>query len=137
MADDEHLGARLLAQALRKLVEDRAQPRLKVGAAGLERDVVRDVQLQLVVGRLRDLHPGAGGGLLHLHALVFHVTRPGVAARRADGSTNGGALAVANQSASHGAHASTDAGVALRFGHVGAAGGQQRGRGGGNEQATA
>ena len=28
MADDEHLGARLLAQALRKLVEDRAQPGL-------------------------------------------------------------------------------------------------------------
>ena len=43
MADDEHLGARLLAQALRKLVEDRAQPLEGDGVAEIFKGFQLDV----------------------------------------------------------------------------------------------
>jgi len=137
VADHQHFGARLLAQALCELVQDRAQARLQVGAAGFKGNVVGDVQLELVVRRLRDLHAGAGGGGLHLLALVFHVLRPGVAAGRARCGRRADVAGRIAAPRGHGTDAGADARVALGFGHVGATGQHDGGRRGGQHQAAA
>ena len=104
------------------MVQDRAQVGLDIGTTGVKRDVAGDVQLELVVRRLRHRHAGACGGLLHRGLLVLHVLGPDVAAQRAQSSANGRTtFAVSNDHASQRANARTGRGAFLRFAHVGAA----------------
>ena len=61
MADDVDVGLGIAGQVLRELVQHRAQAGLDVGLADVEGDVARDLQLEPVVLRPRDLDAGALG----------------------------------------------------------------------------
>jgi len=128
--DDAHGGCRVRVQRLREAVENRLEIGLDVGATGVERDVARNLELQLVVGGLRNAHAGAGRSLLHRLLLVFHALGPDVGAdaagrcaehragaRRAAAATH----RAAQRRAHHGADTGADRGALLGFGHVGAA----------------
>ena len=122
MSDDADLGVGLAAQALRKLVQDRPQVWLDVGLARVERNVTRNIQLELIVGRLRYRHASAGSSLFHRSLLLGHLRRPDVATQRADTSAHRrSAPAVANGGARQGTQTATNGGTALRVTHVGAA----------------
>ncbi|EWS59523.1 hypothetical protein Y694_02649 [Methylibium sp. T29-B] len=138
VADHAHLQRRVVGQAVGKAVEHGAQFGLDGRLAGVEGDVARHVELELVVGGARHVDAGALRGLLHRAALLFHLLGPHVAghraAQRADRRAGGRAfLAVADQHAGHRTDGRADAGalggVLLLLAHVGAAAGQQRGRG--------
>ena len=133
MTDDDDFQARLLAQAVGKGVQHRAQAGDDLRAVGGKGNVAGHAELELVVGRL--LHPDAGacGHALHVAALVFHVLRPGVGAQRAYGRANGRTPAIANEAARRRAHAGADHDVALPFSDVGAASQHGGGAGGGQQ----
>src|SRR5690606_1582646 len=79
MADHGDQGGRVLVQAAGEFIQDRAEVRLDVGAADVERDVAGNVELEPVVLGLADLDAGALGGLFHLAFLLFHAAGPNVA----------------------------------------------------------
>jgi len=62
VADHAHAGGGGALQAIGDLVEHLRQVALDVGAAGVERQLVGNHEVQLVVGRLLDHHARALGG---------------------------------------------------------------------------
>ena len=144
MADDAHPGLGVAQHALGKGVQDGAEIGLDVGPVDGKGNFTGNVELELVVGGLRHLHPGATGAGLHLPLLLFHAGGPDVAADGARTSTNGrtahGPAAAVGGRAQHGAGNGADGGTAggaflLFRRHVGAASQHQGGQQGGCENA--
>jgi len=72
-------NARLRVEALGKLVEHRAHLWFDLGAAGIEREVARHAELELVVGCANDIDSGALRRARHFRAFRFHVPAPQIA----------------------------------------------------------
>jgi hypothetical protein len=130
MADDRDRCHRVLLERRRQTIENRTHIRLDVIAADVEGNIARNVELELIVGGLRNLYPGAGRGLLHRRFLFLHALRPEVASRGPEGGPDGGtgsgtfALVAAGRrtaddGAGHGADRGAGSGVTLGFGHAG------------------
>ncbi|MNV91847.1 hypothetical protein D3C71_1863880 [compost metagenome] len=125
MAHDAHIGVHVVAQAIGEAVKHRSEVALDVGAAGVERDVAGNVELELVVLRLRHGNARALRRGFHLALLLFHVLRPDVGAQGAHTRAHQRARAglAARGRAEHRAgqrtHARTRGRAALGVGHAG------------------
>src|SRR5690606_29500893 len=126
VTDNSDSGSSVADQAFSKFVQHRPEVGFDFCAAGIERDIAGDFQLQTIVLGLRDLHASTGSCLLHFLLLRFHSLGPDVAGNGAsncaDASTNGGALATARNGANYGTGAGTNGGALgstfLRLGHI-------------------
>ena len=140
MAHDPHFGIRVAAQAGGKLVQHGRKSRADVRAAHGEGDVAGNVELELVVCGLCHTNTGALGSGLHVAPLLFQVGRPDVGAQGTHAGTYGSPRACmatgggADQRSGHCAHTCAGGGVFLGFGHVRAAGQEQRSGGHGNKR---
>ncbi len=129
MADDVDRRCRVLVQAGGELVQDGRKVGLDARAAGVKRDVARDVQLQAVVGRLGHGDARTCSRLFHRDLLVLHALRPDIAAHcaghAAQHCASDGTVTAADGRAQDGtcnsANASALRGAALGVAHVGAA----------------
>jgi len=137
VADDPHGRRGIRAKRLREAVEDRPEVRLDVGSSGAERHVARHLELELVVGRLRDRDAGALGRLLHRPLLLLHLLRPhvgatadcGGAARGTGPRATGAVDHAADERAAERAEPGAGRGILLGLVHAGAAGGERDGQG--------
>jgi len=113
---------------------------LQGSAAGGKRDVVGDVELELVVFGARHGHAGAFGGFFHGLLLGFHALGPDVADYRAGDAADGRTrhlVAFGGSTDGHagqGAQAGAGGGALLGVVHVGASAQGDGGTGGGDEE---
>ena len=130
MAHDAHIGVGVVAQALGELVQHWRKVGLNVRAPHGKRDVTRNIEHELVVGRLRDGDTGALRRALHVPLLALHVLRPDVGAQGPYARTHHGSgpctspCGGPDDGPCQRANARTRGGAALRVVHACATGGQ-------------
>ena len=124
VADDGHIGDRVLVQGLGQAVQDGAHVAVEHGRVGGEACIGRHVDLQAVVGGLADLHGRAGSGLFHGSLLLLHVVGPQIPASGTQGCTDGctaqrvaARMGVADHGTCQGTQTRADGGGTAGLGH--------------------